>query len=67
MGEGETNNGWSTREVCGPGRVDGGMNSKSMWWSDEVKASVKRKEVLGSRYEEAKEVTFRPEKGPVSA
>ena len=49
----------SVREVCGSVRVAGG-NPKSVWWNDEVKAAVKRKEaawkeVLGARDEDAKE------------
>ena len=32
----------STREVCGSVRVGGG-NSKSVWWNDEIKAVVRRK------------------------
>ena len=33
----------STREVCGSVRVGGGGNSKSVWWNDEIKAVVRRK------------------------
>ena len=33
----------SAREVCDPVRV-GGKNPKSMWWKDEIKAAVRRKE-----------------------
>ena len=44
----------SAREVCGSVRV-GGKNPKNMWWKDEVKAVVKRKEaawkVLAASYE----------------
>ena len=41
------------REVCGS-VVEGG-NPKSVWWNDQVKAAVKRKEVLGARDEDARE------------
>ena len=49
----------SAREVWGSGRVGFG-NPKSMWWNDQVKAVVKRKEdawkeVLRARDEYAKE------------
>ena len=44
----------SEREVCGSVRV-GGKNPKSVWWNDEVKAVVRRKEALAASYEEAKE------------
>ena len=44
----------STTEVCGSVRV-GGKNPKSVWWNDEVKAAVRRKEVLAPNDEEAKE------------
>ena len=48
----------SSREVCGSVRVRG-KNPKSMWWNDEVKDAVKRKEaawkeVLAASDEEAK-------------
>ena len=43
-----------TREVCGSVRVEG-KNKKSVWWNDEVKAAVRRKEVLAASNEEAKE------------
>ena len=33
----------SAREVCGSVRV-GGKNPKCVWWNDEVKAAVRRKE-----------------------
>ena len=33
----------SAREVCGSVR-EGGKNPKSVWWNDEVKAMVRRKE-----------------------
>ena len=33
----------SAREVCGSVRV-GGKNPKSLWWNDEIKAAVRRKE-----------------------
>ena len=33
----------SAREVCGSVRV-GGKNPKSVWWNDEIKAAVKKKE-----------------------
>ena len=46
------------REVCGSVRV-GGKNPKSVWWNDEVRAAVRRKEdawkeVLAASDEEAK-------------
>ena len=49
----------SAREVCGSVRV-GGKNPKSVWWSDEIKAVVTRKEeawkrVLAASDEETKE------------
>ena len=49
----------SAREVCDSVRVGGG-NTKSVWWNDQVKAAVKRKEdawneVLGARDEDARE------------
>ena len=44
----------SAGEVCGSVRV-GGKNPKSVWWNDEIKAAVRRKEVLGASYEETKE------------
>ena len=34
----------SAKEVCGSVRV-GGKNPKNVWWNDEVKAAVNRKEV----------------------
>ena len=45
--------------MCGSVKVGGG-NSKSVWWNDEVKTMVKRKEdawkeVLGARDEDAGE------------
>ena len=33
----------SAREVCGSVRV-GGKNPKSVWWNDEIKTAVRRKE-----------------------
>ena len=49
----------SGREVCGSVRL-GGKNPKSVWWNDEIKAAVKRKEtawkeVLEDNDEEEKE------------
>ena len=49
----------SAREVCGSVRVEG-KYPKSLWWNDEVKAVVRRKEVarkekLAASDEEAKE------------
>ena len=38
----------SAREVCGSEQVRG-RNPKSVWWNDQVKAAIKRKEVLGAR------------------
>ena len=48
----------STREVCGSVRVEG-KNPKSVWWNDEIKAAVTRKEaawkgVLAASDEETK-------------
>ena len=48
----------SPREVCGSVRV-GGKNPKSLWWNDEIKAAVRRKEaawkeVLAASNEEIK-------------
>ena len=48
----------STREVCGLVRI-GGKNPKSVWWSDKIKSSVRRKEaawkaVLAASNEETK-------------
>ena len=47
------------REVCGSVRVEE-KNSKSVWWIDDIKAEVRRKEaalkdVLASSDEEAEE------------
>ena len=39
------------REVCSSVR----RNSKRVWWNDDLKAVVKRKQVLGARHEAAKE------------
>ena len=49
----------SAREVCGSVRVEVG-NPKCVWWNYQVKAVVTRKEydwkeVLGARYEDARE------------
>ena len=44
----------TAREVCGSMRIRG-KNPKSVWWNDEVKAAVRRKEVLAASDEEAKE------------
>ena len=38
----------SARKVCDSARVGGG-NPKSVWWNDQVKAAVKRKELLGGK------------------
>ena len=48
----------SARKVCGSKKV-GGKNPKSMWWNDEGKAAVRRKEgawkeLLSASDEEAK-------------
>ena len=51
--------------MCGSVRA-GGKNLKIMWWNNEIKLAVKRKEVLVPRDEEAKErrmVAYREEKG----
>ena len=52
----------SGREVCGLVTVEGG-NSKSVWWNNQEKAAVKRKEaawreVLRARDEYAKKKKF---------
>ena len=44
----------SAKEVCGSVIV-GGKNPKSVWYNDEVKAAVRRKEVLPASDEEVKE------------
>ena len=49
----------NAREVCGSVKL-GGKNPKSVWWNNEVKTTVRRKEatwkdVLPARSEEAKE------------
>ena len=49
----------NAREVCNSVSV-GGENPKNAWWNDQVKVVVKRKkaawkEVLGARYEDARE------------
>ena len=49
----------SAREVCGSMRA-GRKKPKSVWWNDEVKAAIKRKEgawkkILGGRDEDARE------------
>ena len=59
----------SPREVCGSVRV-GGKNPKTVWWNDEIKTAVRRKEsawklALAARDEETKEIcmeTYREEK-----
>ena len=38
----------SARELCGSIRV-GGKNPKSVWWNDEVKATVRRRSLPGRR------------------
>ena len=53
--------------MCGSLRVRGG-NPKSVWWNDQVKAAVKRKEdalkkVLGARDEDAREMCLEVYKG----
>ena len=40
--------------MCGSVRVEG-KNPKSVWWNDEVKAAVSRKEMLAASDEEAKQ------------
>ena len=73
VGAGEMGNGGmveSAREVCGSVRVKG-KNSKGVWWNNEVKAAVRRKEaawkeVLATSNEEAEErcmEAYRQEKG----
>ena len=44
----------SAREVCGSVRVGGG-SPNSVWWNDEIKASVKRKETTGKEMLEARD------------
>ena len=49
----------SAREICGSVRI-GGKNLKSVWWKDEIKAAVRRKDavwkgVLAASDEETKE------------
>ena len=49
----------SAKEICGSVRV-GRKNPKSVWWNDEIKAAVRRKEaaskgVLAPSDEETKE------------
>ena len=46
----------SVREVCGSVKVGG--KTRSVWWNDEVKAAVRRKEALAARDEEAKRVGY---------
>ena len=43
-----------SEELCGSVKVECG-NPKSVWWNNQVKSSVKRKEVLGTRDEDARE------------
>ena len=57
----------SGREVCGS-VGEGGGNPKSVWWNDQVKAAVKRKEdawkeVLRTRDEDARESCLEVYKG----
>ena len=44
----------SAREVCDSVQVKG-ENPKSVWWNNQVKATVKGKEVLGARDKDARE------------
>ena len=50
------------RELCGSERV-GGRDQKRVWWNNQVKAVVKRKEVLGAIDEDARERRLEKEKG----
>ena len=64
MGADETAVVESAKEVCASVRV-GGKNQKRVWWNDEVKAAVSRKEaawkeVLAASNEEAKERYIEP-------
>ena len=34
----------------------GGKNPKSVWWNDEIKAAVRKKEVLAASNEEEKDI-----------
>ena len=43
------------KRSCVSVRVGGGKNPKSVWWNDEVKTAVRRKDVFGAEDEEAKE------------
>ena len=60
MGAGKAGNGGKCKNiVCGSVRVEG-KNPKSVWWNDEIKAAVRRKEdawkrVLAASDEENKE------------
>ena len=40
--------------MCGSVKAEG-KNPKSVWWNDEVKAAVRRKEELAASNEETKE------------
>ena len=54
------------REVCGSVRVGGEEVTQSVWWNDEIKAAVRRKEMLPANDEESKErcmEMYREEKG----
>ena len=44
----------NTRIVCSSVQVRGG-NPKNVWWNNQVKTVVKRKEVLGARDKDARE------------
>ena len=55
---------FTTREVCGSVKV-GEKNPKSVWWNDETKAAVRRKEVLAARDEERCMKMYREEKRKV--
>ena len=52
----------SARGVCGSVRVRG-KNPRSVWWNNEIKATVRRKEVLVASDEEYGSVQRREEKG----
>ena len=52
---------WGMVESASAVRV-GGKNPKGIWWNNEVKAAVKRKEVLPASDEETKERCMETEK-----
>ena len=44
----------SAREVCGS-KIVGGNNPKSVWWNEEVKVAVRRKEAAWKVVEAARD------------